>query len=206
MSSSKKTDKTQAPKGSIIRAGGKDGPQRIESQGKRWTDEAEERFLDRLASSYNVTYAAARTGFSRHAIYARRRSDPGFAERWQAALEQGYARLELALVKAANDRLSRKLPDPNMPFPEMTVREAITILQLHRAAVTGDGTTRHPGWHARPRKLEEMKASILTKLEAIETHRAVGGGDSCSSRARPTDVPRTSVGRSNARKPGGGSH
>ena len=158
-------DHTRIP-GTSLRASGKDGPQLIASSGKRWTDEAEARFLDSLAASCNVTLSAQAAGFSTVAIYRRRRTDAGFAARWQAALEQGYARIEIALVRRAADALEGFAPDPDTPFPEMTVRDAVTILQLHRAAVRGD-TGVSPRWRPRPRSLDEVRDSILTKLEAI---------------------------------------
>jgi hypothetical protein len=150
--------------GTTIRSG-KDGPQVVRSEGARWTDESEARFLDHLAASCNVTHSAGLTGFSREAIYKRRRNDPGFAERWQAALEQGYARIEMLLVQRATETLEGHVPDPDTPLAEMNVRDAINVLQLHRAAVKGEG--RSPGWRARPRSLDEMRDSILAKLEAI---------------------------------------
>src|SRR6187401_409511 len=107
------------PAGTGIRAG-KDGPQLIRSSGKRWTEEAEAIFLDHLAASCNVTAAAEAAGFSREAIYKRRRHDPCFAERWQAALEQGYARIEMALVRRAADALEGLAPDPDTAIPAMT--------------------------------------------------------------------------------------
>lgn len=160
----------RGPAGSRIRASGKDGPQIIESKGKRWTDTAEARFLDRLATSCNVTASAAEAGFSTVAIYNRRRSDPAFAARWQVALDQGYARIEMLLVLRAEQVLEGDMPDPESPIAAMTVKEAINVLQLHRAAVKGDGA-RAPGWRARPRSLDEMRDSILAKLEAIESAR-----------------------------------
>lgn len=156
----------RGPAGTILRAGGKDGPQRIESSGARWTAEAEALFLDQLGASCNVGRSARLAGFSKEAVYRRRRLDPGFAERWQAALEQGYVRIETALVRAAGDALEGRIPDPETPFPEMTVRDAINVLQLHRAAVKGEG--RAPGWRALPRTLDEMRDSILAKLEALD--------------------------------------
>ena len=160
------------PPGTILRASGKDGPQIIASSGARWTDESEARFLDHLASSCNVTLSAAAAGFSKEALYRRRRIDPDFAQAWQTALEQGYVRLEMLLIEGATasskgaDRAERK----HLPFPDMTVREAIVILQLHRASVKGDGMTRGAGWRARPRRLDEVRDSILKKLEAIANH------------------------------------
>ena len=152
--------KVKGPAGTIIR-----------SSGHRWTDEAEAIFLDNLAASCNVKLSAAAAGFSTVAIYNRRRSDPGFAERWQAALAQGYARIEMALVKSATDALDGLKLDPETPIPTMTVKDAINILQLHHASVKG-GDTRRPGWLARPRSLDEVRESILRKLAAFEAARA----------------------------------
>jgi hypothetical protein len=158
---------SRGPAGTLLRGRGKDGPQIIASKGKRWTDEAEAMFLDHLGASCNVTTSAAHCGFSTVAIYNRRRRDPLFRQRWDDALQQGYARLEMMLVSGADAALSG-VADPDTPFAAMSVREAIAILQLNRAAVKGDGTTRHPGWQGRPRTLDEVRDSILAKLEAFE--------------------------------------
>ncbi len=165
--------RSPAPAGTIVRASGKDGPQRVESDGHRWTDAAEAVFLDHFAASCNVTHAARACGFSTVAIYKRRRGDPGFAERWQAALEQGYARLESILVQRATDALEGFAPDPEVPIPPMTVKEALAVLQLHRASVKGEGA--RPGWRARPRSLDEMRDSILAKLSALEAAKIESG-------------------------------
>lgn len=148
---------------------GKDGPQIVEITGHRWTEDAEAKFIDTLSASCNVRLAAAAAGFSTEAIYRRRRNDPGFAERWHAALAQGYARIEMALVARAADTMEGIAPDSDSPIPTMTVGEMIAILKLHRSSVTGEGN--HPGWRARPRSLAEVRASILTKFEAIEVAR-----------------------------------
>lgn len=173
MAKSTKRRAVKGPTGTFLRASGKDGPQRIASNGARWTDEAEALFLDHLAASCNVRLSAEAAGFSKEALYRRRRVDPDFAQAWQTALEQGYVRLEMLLVEGATatasppaDRAERAL----LPFPEMTVREAIVILQLHRASVKGDGTTRGAGWRARPRRLDDVRDSILRKLEAFDRH------------------------------------
>lgn len=169
MSAEQENAPRRKPAGQATRASGKDGPQVITSTGHRWTDMAEAQFLDHLGATCNVTAAAAATGFSKEAIYRRRARDPAFAARWQTALAQGYARIEMALVARAADALEGLPPDPDTPIPTMTVGEAVTILKLHRPAVTGEG--RAPGWRARPRSLAEVHASILTKLEAIATAR-----------------------------------
>ena len=160
----------QGPAGTIVRASGKDGPQRVASGGKRWTDAAEAIFLDALAASCSVTFAAAQAGFSTAAVYARRRRDAAFAKRWHHALVQGHARLEAGLVAAAIATIEGRVPDPDFPIPPMTVADIIAVLKLHQASVHGTGKS--PGWRGRPRSLDEVRASILKKLAAI--HRARG--------------------------------
>lgn len=167
MASEEGKGRPAGPRGTSVRAGGKDGPQRIESGGKRWTEEAEELFLDRLAATANVTAAARAAGFSREAIYRRRRHDPAFQERWRAAVAQAYARIELALVSRAEAALAGFAPDPDTPIPVMTVADAVALLKLHHAQVHG-GEGSRPGWPARPRSLDEVGNSILRKLAAIE--------------------------------------
>jgi hypothetical protein len=164
------------PAGTCLRASGKDGPQIVRSGGRRWTDEAEEIFLDALAATCNVTAAAERTGFSKEAIYRRRRSDPAFAARWAEALAQGVARLDMLLVRTAEDYLEGRAPDPDSPFASMTVRDAIAILKLHKPGTEGQ-PARYPGWRGRPRTMDEMRASILAKFDAIERQERASGGE-----------------------------
>lgn len=154
-----------------VRAGRKNAPQVVAATGKFWSDETEAAFLDQLAACCNVKMAAKAIGYSFTTLYWRRRRDPGFAERWQAALEQGYSRIEALLMSGAEDALSGRLPDPDTPIPAMTVKEAIDLLRLHQAAVRGRGY-RAPGRPARVRTLDEVRASILAKVTAIKAARA----------------------------------
>jgi hypothetical protein len=63
--------------------------------------ERRETFLGRLAASCNVRMAAEAAGVTVRCVYQRRMRDAGFRAEWQAALEQGYARLEAMLIAAA---------------------------------------------------------------------------------------------------------
>lgn len=155
----------RGPAGTILRGSGKDGPQRVRSGGKRWTDQAEEIFLDRLAAPNNATLAAEAAGVSRESIDKRARRDPGLAERMAAARAMGVGRVDELLLRAAEDFLSGKPPDPDGPFPQMTVQDAIAIQKLNRPPQTG--SARRPAWPARPRTLDEVRGSILAKLSAI---------------------------------------
>jgi hypothetical protein len=152
----------------------KDGPQVVRSTGKRWSDAAEAVFLDHLAASCNVSFSAAQAGFSAVAIYARRRRDPAFARGWQRALEQGCARIETALIRAAAESAEGRDPDPDTPIPKMTVKEALMVLgQARRSLEDGRRTRRGV---PRPRSLADVRESILSKLEIIESARLRAGG------------------------------
>jgi hypothetical protein len=144
---------------------GKDGPQRVNTCGKRWSEEAEGLFLDHLAATCNVTASAAACGFTCAAVYKRRRRDPAFADCWRAALEQGSERLNALLLQRAIETLEGFEPDPDTPISEMTVKDALAILGHHRREVTSGPRSRRQ-W-ARPRSLDEVRDSILAKLEAI---------------------------------------
>jgi len=149
---------------------GKDGPQRIRAGHKRWNEEAEAIFLDHLAASCNVAWSAAQTDFSVVTFYNRRRTDPAFARKWAEALDHGYIRLETELLGTATSYVERLREDPDLPLKHMSVREAISLLRRH-GGKGGDPTARGGRFQARPRSLDEVRDSILSKLEAIEAAR-----------------------------------
>ncbi|HEX6374351.1 MAG TPA: hypothetical protein VFZ91_01390 [Allosphingosinicella sp.] len=168
--------------GTIVRYARGGHAQRVRCH-RQWSEDVEALFLDVLAATANISLAAAEAGVGRTSVYRQRRLRADFAEKWQGALEQGYARLEMSLVRAANAALAGVDHDGERPLPAMTIDQAIRLLQLHRASVTGLG--RRPGWKGGPsRGVDHYRASILRKLEAIRNARRPrgdegeeGGGD-----------------------------
>lgn len=156
----------RAVAGSRVRYGENGRAKRIKTSGAQWSEEAEERFFDALAASCNVTLSAAEVGFTTFTVYRQRRMRPDFAERWAGALAQGYARLEMALVEAAVDTVDGREFDAERPIPRMTVAEAMNLLKLHGPEVRGE--RRGPGNPRRRRTLDEVRGSIIKKIEAIE--------------------------------------
>lgn len=61
----------------------------------------ERTFLDELAVTCNVRRSLALVGKSAASLYYRRRTVPGFAAAWDAALNEGYAKLEAAMISRA---------------------------------------------------------------------------------------------------------
>ena len=161
------------PKGSIVRYGPTGRAQRVNTAGHQWSDEAEEIFFDHLAASCNVRASAAAAGFTTFTVYRQRRMRPEFATRWQAVLEQGYARLEIALLEAATNSIEGVELDAERPIPKMTVEQALNVLRAHRSELRGDGK-RRPGWRAPPPTLDQVRASIEKKVRAIKAARRGG--------------------------------
>ena len=172
----RKSDRKAArkPIGSIVRKTRWAEAQRVQCFAQ-WCDETEEKFLDCLAASCNVTVACAEAGVAHTTVYRQRRQRADFAQKWQAALEQGYARLELALVEAANNALTGDPEAEGTAVAPMSAETALRVLQLHRASVTGQG--RQSGWQPGPRRLEEVQDSILRRIAAVKRARPAQTGE-----------------------------
>ena len=168
MSEKDKSGTAAGIEGYYLRAARKDGPQILHCTSDRWHEAREQAFLDALGASCNVTLAAHASGLAKASLYRRRRRDPGFADRWQEALSQGYVRVEMLLLDLAENTLAGKAPDPDSPIPPMTVKEAMNLLQQHAATVHASGI-RIKKRIAQPRDLEEVRESILARFEAIAT-------------------------------------
>ena len=166
------------PAGTVLRATGKDGPQRVRAGAKRFTPEAQAVFLDHLAASCNVSWSAAQAGVSTVTAYNHRRTSPGFARDWEEALRHGYVRLETELLGTAIEYAARLRSDDDLPLKHMSVREAIALLHRHGGGPGGGGggpTARNGRFRPRPRPFDEARESILAKLEAIEAARRLAG-------------------------------
>jgi hypothetical protein len=109
------------------------------------TPAGERTFLAHLAATANVRLSAAATGIGWNAIYARRVKSAGFAREMEAALAEGYQRLEFALLGNALASLeadgtdltewreeSDALPDP---LERMSPREALLLFGYRRASI-----------------------------------------------------------------------
>jgi hypothetical protein len=155
----------------------------------RWSVAGERAFLAELAASANVRAAARAAGVSKQAAYARRRQWPAFAAAWDAARAEGWLRLEMLLIAAATATLE---PEPVLRQaqderggeasecepPEMSVEQALQ-LWFHRPGArdgAGGGRGRGHAWRRQEPDIEEVRASILRKIEAIERADSAKGG------------------------------
>lgn len=135
----------------------------------QWTARSEERFLEVFAATCNVRAAYSAAGKSKGSAYTHRKRWPAFDRRWRAAEEEGYARIELALVESGCNLFSSAELPPDAPIPPMTVDQALQLLRLHQAQVRSAGKA--PGRRPRSKTFAELRPGIVHKLEAIERGR-----------------------------------
>lgn len=67
----------------------------------RWPTARREAFIAALARTANVVQAAREVDVPERSPYLLRRQDPAFAAAWDVAIEEGYQRLELLLLRRA---------------------------------------------------------------------------------------------------------
>lgn len=143
------------------------------ARARQWTPRVERRFLAALSATCNVKAACAEVGMHAPSAYAHRKRWLAFAEAWDTAIKEGYMRIEAALVERACNIFSR-LDDVTLsPIPTMTAGEAIHLLHMHKNIARGIGGRPGKSWQRKPRTLDEERDSILRKLEAIESGRAI---------------------------------
>lgn len=128
-------------------------------------------FLEHLAATCNVQASAAAAEISVSAVYVHRMKDPAFREAWQAALEQGYARLEAALLlraarggDAIKVRGDKQVTGRDAP-EEVDWDKAMDLLRHHQRGLAG----RPVDNRMRPARvpIEALTAKLVRKLKAL---------------------------------------
>jgi hypothetical protein len=133
---------------------------------KQWTPRVETRFLAVLAATCNVKAACAEIGMTAASAYGHRKRWPRFAALWDEAVEEGYARLELALVENGCNLFSRSELPSDVPIKGMTAEQAIHLLHMHKYQVRGIGKA--PGLPERQPTFDEVGAYFARTLGARE--------------------------------------
>ena len=157
------------------------GPlQRKKIKANGWTKARRAAFLEELAMSCNVRRAHAAAEMALGSAYRLRRRDLQFARQWQEALELGYERLELALVRRALEAVDElTLDEGKEPVEKMSVAQTIALLRQHRASVERGGAV---GRRSQPREIatqEETDAVLIKRIGMVlrqRTLRAERGG------------------------------
>lgn len=130
-------------------------------------------FLEWFAATCNVRLAARQVGVSQATAYRNRMNDPDFAEAWDRALEQGYARLEAKLLEIQFEAVKEPIEfdpafDPETEFPDQKLVNpeiAIALLRQHRGSTGKGRATRSPA--GRVATDEEVRLALAKRLRAF---------------------------------------
>ncbi len=156
--------------------------------GRRWNRVAEEIFFGELALTANVLHSAEAAGMTGVAAYRRRKVNPAFAVRWLAALDEGYAALEMLMLRHALEGVERTetvIDADGTVKEEKRVRTfphgvGMRLLQSHREtveryrAMESMRVVRDPGAIARIHEALDLVGARL-RLGAPEEEEEVDG-------------------------------
>jgi hypothetical protein len=129
-------------------------------------------FLDHLAERCNVAEALAVSGLASSSLYLKRKTCAKFRSAWDAALEQGYSRLEAELLSRAlngEDQQVLNRKGEIVTIKKISNALGLALLKLHGvrvAAIRALHGTDHDE-HAL-----EAKIAIIKKLEQLAAHEA----------------------------------
>lgn len=97
------------------------------------TARVEDRFLAVLSATCNVKAACREVGLWPPSAYNHRKRWPDFARRWDQAIAIGTVELECRLHETIRHHFDRELPEPEAPLRDISVMDAIRLLQMYRA-------------------------------------------------------------------------
>ena len=128
-------------------------------------------FLEHLAATCNVQASAAVAGAAVSTVYANRMRDAEFRADWDAAIQQGYARLEAALIARAtqgegrNDIAGDKIVDGPEAPERVDWDKGMDLLRHQQRHLTG----RPVDNRARPVRvpIEQVAAKLIRKLRVL---------------------------------------
>jgi len=122
--------------GKLVVEGGKN-PRKRAPRKSDWNSAKEDRFIEALTDSCNVTHAAAEAGVSVSAAYRRKASDASFRAAWRRAVSVGYSQLEMMLLERAlhgvEKPVSVKAGESGV-MRQYDDRTALALLRHHRDA------------------------------------------------------------------------
>lgn len=146
-------------------------PQVKKEKVNSWTKARRELFLTELAATCNVTAALRKVGKTSGGLYALRRRSAEFRTEWDAALAEGYAKLEIALLDRAINGTVKPVFQAGKKVGEITEYSdavAMRLLTAHREAAG----------RSAPMVLEDLDTvRRRVELRLSVMHERIGGKD-----------------------------
>lgn len=127
-------------------------------------------FLAALAETSNVKRAASKAKVCTSTAYDARRKNRAFADKWQAALAEGYDNLEIELLQRLREGELKPATGAKKGARSFDNGVALRLLLAHRDARSREGAVRANVSAAQvraaiDRKLGTLKAQVLAEEE-----------------------------------------
>ncbi|TMJ13534.1 MAG: hypothetical protein E6G94_11700 [Alphaproteobacteria bacterium] len=161
------SDAALEPDGMIVRRGRSGRLQVVARRPNLWSKAKEEAFFEHFTETNNVGAASLAAGFTSKTAWERRRICPAFRDRFAAAREDAYEKLEYMLIEAGTELLSsneaaRRNPD-------------LAMWLLRRRDQAAAGSLKRGGrFMPKQPSIEEVTAKMITQVGAIKRHRENG--------------------------------
>ena len=141
------------------------------AQKLKWTVERQEVFFRELAELCNVAAAARLAGFEDgEPAYKEKAKNPAFRARYEAAVAEGYLRLELEMLERSRfgeDR-PKDAGKSGERLRQVPTALALSLLRLHNGKVKGTAPTAR-----RPMRGAKLRDELEARLSEI--NRRLGG-------------------------------
>jgi hypothetical protein len=147
----------------LVLRNSKRGPKYVRAAEGRWSPAIEDRFLAALERTGCIRWAAAAAEMSTTTIYYRRRRYPDLAARMAAAEARAKDSIPGYLTAATIASFDPEIEGEGLP--PVNVDQAIAIVKLKCGPGSAGGRDAVP-----EPPIEEVRASIMRKLDAIEAH------------------------------------
>ena len=150
------------------------------ARAREWTPAKQQKFIDALTESCNVTLAAKKARVSLTTVYRRRQADATFRAEWGRAVSVGYSQLEMMLLERAlhgvEKPVSAKAGETGV-VRHYDDRTALALLKLHRdgAAAAEEAVDSAEHEEAVERIIARL-ARLKERLEGVVETKSSGDG------------------------------
>jgi len=133
-------------------------------------------FLEWLAATCNVKWSAEMAGFNYKTVLRHRMTDPHFAEGWDRAVRQGYARLEAQQLETKRKEAPIGI-EGDWDAPEMDPIDPLIAIQLLREP-------RKQGRRPTVATNAEVRAALEKRLRAFHARERSAAAKASADEAR----------------------
>lgn len=147
-----------------VRTAGGKRPQLRKPKREQWNKRKQERFLAELAATCNVAASCRAVKMSDQSVYRLRQRSPEFRAGWEAALCEGYARLEMMMLERMLNGTVKPVFHGGKQVGEVTEYPNAVALQLMRQHAPAVRAASQP---VSDEEAAAMRAELAARLDEM---------------------------------------